>query len=93
MANSTVCQSKWKPIVEPRQAKPKTYPQAPTNWTNLIDLDPSMLYTKTQPQSSFGSGELINDTKEPNLKPPMHEHTKKLQPSHDKNMTLKFWPP
>ena len=25
MANSTVCQSKWKPIVEPRRAKPKTY--------------------------------------------------------------------
>ena len=30
MANSTVCQSKWKPIVEPRRAKPKTYHQAPT---------------------------------------------------------------
>ena len=27
MANSTVCQSKWKPIVEPRRAKPKTYRQ------------------------------------------------------------------
>ena len=26
MANSTVCQSKWKPIVEPRWAKPKTSP-------------------------------------------------------------------
>ena len=25
MANSTVCQSKWKPIVESRRAKPKTY--------------------------------------------------------------------
>ena len=23
-----VCQSKWKPIVEPRRAKPKTYRQA-----------------------------------------------------------------
>ena len=31
MANSTVCQSKWKPIVEPRQAKPKTNRQAPTH--------------------------------------------------------------
>ena len=31
MANSTVCQSKWKPIVEPRRAKPKTYRQAPTH--------------------------------------------------------------
>ena len=30
-ANSTVCQSKWKPIVEPRRAKPKTYRQAPTH--------------------------------------------------------------
>ena len=27
MANSTVCQSKWKPTVEPRRAKPKTYRQ------------------------------------------------------------------
>ena len=32
MANSTVCQSKWKPIVEPRWAKLKTYHQAPTHW-------------------------------------------------------------
>ena len=31
MANSTVCQSKWKPIDEPRRAKPKTYRQAPTH--------------------------------------------------------------
>ena len=31
MANSTVCQSKWKPIVEQRRAKPKTYRQAPTH--------------------------------------------------------------
>ena len=31
MANSTVCQSKWKPIVEPRRAKPKTYRQASTH--------------------------------------------------------------
>ena len=31
MNNSTVCQSKWKPIVEPRRAKPKTYRQAPTH--------------------------------------------------------------
>ena len=28
MANSTVCQSKWKPIVEPRWAKPKFYEEA-----------------------------------------------------------------
>ena len=32
MANSTVCQSKWKPIVELRRAKLKTYRQAPNHW-------------------------------------------------------------
>ena len=32
MANSTVCQSKQKPIVEPWRAKPKTYRQALTHW-------------------------------------------------------------
>ena len=26
-------------------------------WTNLVDLESSMLYTKIQPQSLFGSGE------------------------------------
>ena len=31
MANSTVCQSKWKSIVEPWRAKPKTSRQAPTH--------------------------------------------------------------
>ena len=31
VANSIVCQSKRKPIVEPRRAKPKTYRQAPTH--------------------------------------------------------------
>ena len=31
MANSTVCQSKWKPIVEPLRAKPKIYRQAKTS--------------------------------------------------------------
>ena len=35
MANSTVCQSKWKPIVEPRRTKPKTYRQAPTHWSKF----------------------------------------------------------
>ena len=30
MANSTVCQSKWKSTVEPRRVKQKTYRQAPT---------------------------------------------------------------
>ena len=30
--NSTVCQSKWKPIVEPRPAKQKTIRQGPTHW-------------------------------------------------------------
>ena len=32
MANSTVCQSKWNPLVEQRRAKPKTYRQAQTRW-------------------------------------------------------------
>ena len=34
---STVCQSKWKPIVEPRRAKPKTYRQAPTHWLKFYE--------------------------------------------------------
>ena len=37
MANSTVCQSKWKPIVEPWRAKPKTCPQAPTLWLKFYE--------------------------------------------------------
>ena len=37
MANSTVCQSKWKPIVEPRRAKPKTCRQAPTHWLKFYE--------------------------------------------------------
>ena len=37
MANSTVCQSKWKPIVEPRRAKSKTYNQAPTHWLKIYE--------------------------------------------------------
>ena len=37
MANCTVCQSKWKPIVEPRRAKPKTYRQAPTHWLKVYE--------------------------------------------------------
>ena len=37
MANSTVFQSKWKPIVEPRRAKPKTYRQAPTHWLKFYE--------------------------------------------------------
>ena len=37
MANSTVCQSKWKPIVEPRRAKPKTYHQALTHWLKIYE--------------------------------------------------------
>ena len=35
--NSTVCQSKWKPIVEPRRAKLKTYRQAPTHWLKFYE--------------------------------------------------------
>ena len=37
MANSTACQSKWKQIVEPRRAKPKTYRQASTHWLKFYE--------------------------------------------------------
>ena len=37
MANSTVCQRKWKLIVEPRRAKPKTYRQASTHWSKFYE--------------------------------------------------------
>ena len=37
MAYSTVWQSEWKPIVEPRQATPKTYRQAPTHWLKFYE--------------------------------------------------------
>ena len=37
MANSTVCHSKWKPIVEPRRAKQKTYRQAQTHWLKFYE--------------------------------------------------------
>ena len=37
MANSTLCQCKWKPIVEPRRAKPKTYRQDPTHWLKIYE--------------------------------------------------------
>ena len=37
MANYTVCYSKWKPIVEPRRAKPKTYRQTPTHWLKFYE--------------------------------------------------------
>ena len=38
MANSIVCQSKWKPIVEPRRAKRKTFRQAPTHWLKFYEV-------------------------------------------------------
>ena len=38
MANSIVCQSKLKPIVEPRQAKPKTYRQASSHWLKFYEV-------------------------------------------------------
>ena len=37
MANSAVRQSKWKPIVEPRRAKPKTYRHAPIHWLKFYE--------------------------------------------------------
>ena len=37
MANSTVCPSKWKPIVEPRRGKPKPNRQAITHWLKFYE--------------------------------------------------------
>ena len=37
MANSTVWQSKWKPKVKPRRAKPKTNRQDPTYWLKFYE--------------------------------------------------------
>ena len=37
MANSTVCKSKSKQIVEPRRVKPKTYRQAPIHWLKFYE--------------------------------------------------------
>ena len=37
MANSTVCQSKWKPIAELQRVKPKTYRQASTHWLKFYE--------------------------------------------------------
>ena len=37
MANSTVYQSKWEPIVEPQLAKPKTYRQAPSHCLKVYE--------------------------------------------------------
>ena len=44
VANSAVCQSKWKPIVEPRRAKPKTYRQALTHWLKFYEEIILMIY-------------------------------------------------
>ena len=32
-----MCQSKWKPIVEPRRAKSKIYRQAPAQWLKIYE--------------------------------------------------------
>ena len=37
LANSTLRQNIWKPIVEPLRAKPKTYHQAPTHWLKFYE--------------------------------------------------------
>ena len=37
MAISIVSQSNWKSIVEPRQAKTKTYCHAPTDWLKFYE--------------------------------------------------------
>ena len=49
MTNSTVCQSKWKPIVEPRREKPKTYRQAPTHWLKFYEE--AVIGSEPEPQS------------------------------------------
>ena len=38
MANSIVCQSKWKPIFEPRRAKPEPYSQAHKPSHDVFDV-------------------------------------------------------
>ena len=53
MANSTVYQSKWKPIVEPRRAKPKTYRQAPTHWLKFYEEPVIETTLPTQTDNSF----------------------------------------
>ena len=37
MVNLLICQGKWKPVVEPRRAKPKTYRQTPTHWLKFYE--------------------------------------------------------
>ena len=37
MADSTVGQSKWKSIVEPQRANPKTYRQVSTHWLKFYE--------------------------------------------------------
>ena len=39
MANSTVCQSKSKPIVEPRRANPKSYRQAIDRIDSIVQTE------------------------------------------------------
>ena len=51
MAYSTVCQSKWKPIVEPRRAKPKTYRQAQPKPHEEAATEPEARTAAAQPKS------------------------------------------
>ena len=37
MANSSVCQSKWKPTDEPRRAKQNTYRRDQTHWLKFYE--------------------------------------------------------
>ena len=68
MAHSTVCQSKWKPIVEPRGAKPKTYRQAPALWLKfyeeaVIESEARTARTSRNPsQTPRGRGNIQNQT-------------------------------
>ena len=63
MANSTVCQSKWKSIVEPRLAKPKTYRQAPTHWLKFYEeavIGSELRTDFVKPQTSKGTTDKYN---------------------------------
>ena len=74
MANSTVYQSKWKPIVEPRRAKPKTYCQAPIHWLKIYEeaVIESEARTAVVPQSQTAALSRHQGKKKPS-KPSKHK--------------------
>ena len=50
MANSTVCQSKWKPIVEPRRAKPDISSSPPKSKRKVQGVPQSQTAALARPQ-------------------------------------------